>query len=83
MGRRYANLCFHFAGSGENLPDIAKSHDTSMDNKEFSSLLQILMNSDEAEQLPVSSHKLPFFSGLPTNYRKATRGSAEESNKVL
>ena len=23
-----ANLCFHFAGSGENLPDIAKSRDT-------------------------------------------------------
>ena len=41
--RRQANLCFHFAGSGENLPDIAKSRDASMDNKEFSSLLQILM----------------------------------------
>ena len=32
LGRRQANLCFHFAGSGENLPDIAKSRDTSMDN---------------------------------------------------
>ena len=39
LGRRQANLCFHFAGSGENLPDIAKSRGTSMDNKEFSSLL--------------------------------------------
>ena len=36
-------LCFHFAGSEENLPDIAKSRDAGMDNKEFSSLLQILM----------------------------------------
>ena len=51
LGRRQANLCFHFAGSGENLPDIAKSRGTSMDNKEFSSLL-----------LPVLSHKLPFLS---------------------
>ena len=30
LGRRQANLCFHFAGSGENLPDIAKSRDASM-----------------------------------------------------
>ena len=36
-------LCFHFAASGENLPDIAKSRDASMDNKQFSSFLQILM----------------------------------------
>ena len=40
---------FHFAGSGENLPDIAKSRDASM-------------RMNLAEQLPVSSHKLPFFS---------------------
>ena len=40
LGRRQANLCFHFAGSGENLPDIAKSRDASMDNKEFSSLIK-------------------------------------------
>ena len=32
MGRRQANLCFHFGGSGENLPDIAKSRSASMDN---------------------------------------------------
>ena len=32
--RRQANLCFHFSGSGENLPDIAKSRDASMGNKE-------------------------------------------------
>ena len=45
LDRRQANLCFHFAGSGENLPDIASNDasDASMDNKEFSSLLQILM----------------------------------------
>ena len=30
LGRRQANLCFHFAGSGENLPDITKSRDASM-----------------------------------------------------
>ena len=35
LGRRQANLCFHFAGSGENLPDITKSRDTSLDNKEL------------------------------------------------
>ena len=35
LGRLQANLCFHFAGSGENLLDIAKSHYASMDNKEF------------------------------------------------
>ena len=39
LGRRQANLCFHFAGSGENLPDIAKSRDTSMDNKKQNSFL--------------------------------------------
>ena len=33
LGRRQANLCFHFAGSGENLPDIAKSRGASMHNK--------------------------------------------------
>ena len=27
LGRRQANLCFQFAGSGENLPDIAKSRE--------------------------------------------------------
>ena len=30
---------FHFAGSGENLLDIAKSRDASMDNKELDSFL--------------------------------------------
>ena len=39
VGRRQANLCFHFAGSGENLPDIAKSRDTTQDNKLFGSQL--------------------------------------------
>ena len=33
LGRRQANLCFHFAGSGENLPDITKSRDASLDIK--------------------------------------------------
>ena len=33
LGRRQANLCFHFAGSGENLPDIGKSRDATLDNK--------------------------------------------------
>ena len=53
LGRRQANLCFHFAGSGENLPDIAKSRDAS---------IAFAPHPDEAEQLPVLSHKLPFFS---------------------
>ena len=53
LGRRQANLCFHFAGSGENLPDIAKSRDAS---------IAFAPRPDEAEQLPVLSHKLPFFS---------------------
>ena len=53
LGRRQANLCFHFTGSGENLPDIAKSRDASMD---------FAPHPDGAEQLPVLSHKLPFFS---------------------
>ena len=35
LGGRQANLCFHFAGSGENLPDITKSRDASLDNKEL------------------------------------------------
>ena len=39
LGRPEANLCFHFAGSGENLPDITKSRDTSMDNKKQNSFL--------------------------------------------
>ena len=39
LDRRQANLCFHFAGSRENLPDIAKSRDTSMDNKKQNSFL--------------------------------------------
>ena len=43
LGGRQANLCFHFAGSGENLPDIAKPCDAGVDNKKFSSLLHILM----------------------------------------
>ena len=33
LGRRQANLCFHFAESGENLLDIAKSRDATLDNK--------------------------------------------------
>ena len=45
LGRRQANLCFHFAGSGENLPDITKSRDASLDNKELYSLTQIKQNS--------------------------------------
>ena len=40
--RGQANLCFHFAGSGENLLDIAKSRDASMDNMDFSSLNSFL-----------------------------------------
>ena len=32
LGRRQVNLCFHFAGSGDNLPDITKSRDGSLDN---------------------------------------------------
>ena len=40
LGRRQANLCFHFAGSGENLPDIAKSRDASMGRKQNSFLFK-------------------------------------------
>ena len=40
----------NFAGSGENLPDIAKSRDASMDNKDFRSLLISVKDSDEAER---------------------------------
>ena len=43
LGRRQANLCFHFAGSGENLPDIAKSRDARLDSKLFGSQLKIPM----------------------------------------
>ena len=35
LGGRHANLCFHFAGSGENLPDIAKSRDSSIFGRNF------------------------------------------------
>ena len=41
LGRRQANLRFHFAGSGENLQDIAKSCDANMDNMEFSFLFSM------------------------------------------
>ena len=37
LGRRQANLCFHFGGSGENLPDIAKWCDATLDNELFGS----------------------------------------------
>ena len=40
LGRRQANLCFHFEGSGENLSDIAKSRDASMGRKQNSFLFQ-------------------------------------------
>ena len=43
LGRRQANLYFHFAGSGENLPDIAKSRDATMRNKLFGCQLKNLM----------------------------------------
>ena len=36
LGRRQVNLCFHFAGSGENLPDISKSRDANMGRKQNS-----------------------------------------------
>ena len=38
LGRRQANLCFHFAGGEENLPDIAKPRDASMGRKQNSFL---------------------------------------------
>ena len=43
LGRRQANLCFHFARSGEHLPDIAKSRDATMRNKLFGCQLKNLM----------------------------------------
>ena len=43
IGSPLAEPMFHFAGSGENLRDTAKSRDASTVNKEFSSFLQILM----------------------------------------
>ena len=45
LGRRQVNLCFHFAGSGENLPDITKSRDASLENKELYSFTYIKQNS--------------------------------------
>ena len=62
LGRRQANLCFHFAGSGENLPDIAKSRDATQENKLFGSQIKVLMKQK------CFLNKMPFFSqGLGTN----------------
>ena len=52
------SLCFHFAGSGENLPDM-QSHVAPVWTIRN---LALCPDSDQAEQLPVLSHKLPFFS---------------------
>ena len=43
----------NFAGSGENLPDIAKSRDASMDNKDFRSLLISLLKIFEFEKFSI------------------------------
>ena len=54
LGRRQANLCFHFAGSGENLPDIAKSRDASMGRKQNNFLFKPQVATVQLR----SSHKL-------------------------
>ena len=65
LGRRQVNLCFHFGGSEENLPDIAKSRDATLDNKLFGSQLKILMKQNCFLFQGTSCH---FFSqGLGTN----------------
>ena len=53
LGRRQANLCFHFVGSGENLPDIAKSRDARVGMKANSFLFQATScHSSVAHKLP-------------------------------
>ena len=54
LGRGQANLCFHFAGSGENWPDIAKSRDTNMWRKHNSFLFKPQVSIFQLR----SSHKL-------------------------
>ena len=58
LGRRQANLCFHFAGSGENLPDIAKSRDASMGKKQNSFLFRTASCHFSVEVFPQITNNL-------------------------
>ena len=58
LGRRQANLCFHFAGSGENLPDIAKSRDASMGRKQNSFLFRTASCHFSVEVFPQITNNL-------------------------
>ena len=58
LGRRQANLCFHFAGSGEICRTL-QSHVMQVWTMTFWLLAP---DPDKAEPLPVLSNKLPFFS---------------------
>ena len=53
-----ANLCFHFAGSGENLPDIAKSRDASMGKKQNSFLFRTTSCHFSVEVFPQITNNL-------------------------
>ena len=70
LGRRQANLCFHFAGSEENLPDIAKSRDASMGRKQNSFLFK--------PQVAIfrlrSSHKLQTYEQSVTGWINPSTG---------
>ena len=52
------NLCFHFAGSGENLPDIAKSRDASMGRKQNSFLFRATSCHFSVEVFPQITNNL-------------------------
>ena len=58
LGRRKANLCFHFAGSGENLPDITKSRDASMGKKQNSFLFRTASCHFSVEVFPQITNNL-------------------------
>ena len=58
LGRRQANLCFHFAGSEENLPDIAKSRDASMGKKQNSFLFRTASCHFSVEVFPQITNNL-------------------------
>ena len=65
LGRCQTNLCFHFAGNGENLPDIAKSRDATLNNKPCGSQLKVLMKQNRFLFQRISCY---FFNrGLGTN----------------
>ena len=58
LGRRQANLCFHFAGSGENLQDSAKSRDACMGKKQNSFLFRTASCRFSVEVFPQITNNL-------------------------